>query len=133
MQKLISMWLLGLGLFTSSLYSQSVSLDSFQQIQALNIQKCAVVQVNASWNYQNRVNIEQLDKLCYIAEIDIENKTVGAVIVKEWDIDIVPTIIVLKEGVEVKRFEPGISMSFDEKTIIESIRNSINVCLSFFN
>jgi hypothetical protein len=125
MQKLISMWLLGLGLFTSSLYSQSVSLDSFQQIQALNIQKCAVVQVNASWNYQNRVNIEQLTKLCYIAEIDIENKTVGAVIVKEWDIDIVPTIIVFKEGVEVKRFEPGISMSFDEKTIIESIRKEV--------
>lgn len=125
MQKLISMWLLGLGLFTSSLYSQSVSLDSFQQIQALNIQKCAVVQVNASWNYQNRVDIEQLTKLCYIAEIDIENKTVGAVIVKEWNIDIVPTIIVLKEGVEVKRFEPGISMSFDEKTIIESIRKEV--------
>jgi len=125
MQKLISMWLLGLGLFTSSLYSQSVSLDSFQQIQALNIQKCAVIQVNASWNYQNRVDIEQLTKLCYIAEIDIENKTVGAVIVKEWDIDIVPTIIVLKEGVEVKRFEPGISMSFDEKTIIESIRKEV--------
>lgn len=125
MQKLISMWLLGLGLFTSSLYSQSVSLDSFQQIQALNIQKCAVVQVNASWNYQNRVNIEQLDQLCYIAEIDIENKTVGAVIVKEWNIDIVPTIIVLKEGVEVKRFEPGISMSFDENTIIENIRKEV--------
>jgi len=125
MQKLISMWLLGLGLFTSSLYSQSVSLDSFQQIQALNMRKCAVVQINASWNYQNRVNIEQLDKLCYIAEIDIENKTVGAVIVKEWDIDIVPTIIVLKEGVEVKRFEPGISMSFDEKTILESIRKEV--------
>jgi hypothetical protein len=125
MQKLISMWLLGLGFFTSSLYSQSVSLDSFQQIQALNIRKCAVVQINASWNYQNRVNIEQLDKLCYIAEIDIENKTVGAVIVKEWDIDIVPTIIVLKEGVEVKRFEPGISMSFDEKTILESIRKEV--------
>ena len=125
MQKLISMWLLGLGLFTSSLYSQSVSLDSFQQIQALNIQKCAVVQVNASWNYQNRVNIEQLDKLCYIAEIDIENKTVGAVIVKEWNINIVPTIIVLKEGVEVKRFEPGISMSFDENTIIENIRKEV--------
>ena len=119
------MWLLGLGLFTSSLYSQSVSLDSFQQIQALNIQKCAVVQVNASWNYQNRVDIEQLDKLCYIAEIDIENKTVGAVVVKEWNIDVVPTIIVLKEGKEIKRFEPGISMSFDENTIIEDIKKEV--------
>ena len=125
MKNLISMWLLGLGLFTSSLYSQSVSLDSFQQVQALNIQTCSVVQVNASWNYQNRVKIEQLDKLCYIAEIDIENKTIGAVIAKEWNITIVPTIIVLKEGKEVKRFEPGISMSFDEKTIIEDIKKEV--------
>ena len=125
MKNWISMWLLGLGLCTSSLYSQSVSLDSFQQIQALNIQKCAVVQVNASWNYQNRVKIEQLDNLCYIAEIDIENKTIGAVIAKEWNIKIVPTIIVLKEGKEVKRFEPGISMSFDERTIIEDIKKEV--------
>src|SRR5210317_2513253 len=125
MQKLISMWLLGLGLFTSSLYSQSVSLDSFQQVQALNIHNCAVVQVNASWNYQNRVKIEQLDKLCFIAEIDIENKTIGAVIAKEWNITVVPTIIVLKEGKEVKRFEPGISMSFDENNIIEDIKKEV--------
>jgi len=125
MKNLISMWLLGLGLCTSSLYSQSVSLDSFQQVQALNIQTCSVVQVNASWNYQNRVKIEQLDKLCYIAEIDIENKTIGAVIAKEWNITVVPTIIVLKEGKEVKRFEPGISMSFDEKTIIEDIKKEV--------
>jgi hypothetical protein len=125
MKNWISMWLLGLGLCTSSLYSQSVSLDSFQDVQLLNVQNCAVVQVNASWNYGNRVKIEQLDKLCYIAEIDIEDKTIGATIVKEWDIEIVPTIIVLKEGVEIKRFQPGISMSFDEKTIIEDIKKEV--------
>ena len=125
MKNLISMWLLGLGLFTSSLYSQSVSLDSFQQVQALNIQNCAVVQVNASWNYQNRVRTEQLSQLCYVAEIDIENKNIGATIAKEWNITIVPTIIVLKEGKEVKRFEPGISMSFDERTIIEDIKKEV--------
>jgi len=119
------MWLLVLGLSTSSLYSQSVSLDSFQDVQLLNVQNCAVVQVNASWNYGNRVKIEQLDKLCYIAEIDIEDKTIGSTIVKEWDIEIVPTIIVLKEGVEIKRFQPGISMSFDERTIIEDIRKEV--------
>tara|TARA_B100001094_G_scaffold102571_2_gene98714 strand:- start:18541 stop:18903 length:363 start_codon:yes stop_codon:yes gene_type:complete len=119
------MWLLVLGLSTSSLYSQSVSLDSFQDVQLLNVQNCSVVQVNASWNYQNRVRIEQLDKLCYIAEIDIENKNIGAVIAKEWNITIVPTIIVLKEGKEVKRFEPGISMRFDEKTIINDIRQEV--------
>jgi hypothetical protein len=125
MRNMINMLLLVLGLSTSSLYSQSVSLDSFQDVQLLNVQNCAVVQVNASWNYGNRVKIEQLDKLCYIAEIDIEDKTIGATIVKEWDIEIVPTIIVLKEGVEIKRFQPGISMSFDERTIIEDIRKEV--------
>ena len=122
MKKLIGMWLLGLGLFTSSLYSQSVSLDSFQEVQLLNVQNCSVVQVNASWNYKNRVHIEKLNQICYIAEIDIENKTIGATIAKEWNIKVVPTIIVLDNGKEVKRFEPGISMKFDEDTIIEDIR-----------
>ena len=125
MRNMINMLLLVLGLSTSSLYSQSVSLDSFQDVQLLNVQNCAVVQVNASWNYGNRVKIEQLDKLCYIAEIDIEDKKIGATIVKEWDIKIVPTIVVLKEGVEIKRFQPGISMSFDERTIIEDIRKEV--------
>jgi hypothetical protein len=118
-------WLLGLFLWQSPLYSQSVRLDSFQDVQLLNVQNCSVVQVNASWNYGNRVKIEQLDKLCYIAEIDIEDKTIGATIVKEWGIEVVPTIIVLKEGKEIKRFVPGISMKFDERTIIENIRKEV--------
>jgi len=125
MKNMINMWLLVLGLFTSSLYSQSVSLDSFQDVQLLNVQNCAVVQVNASWNYGNRVKIEQLDKLCYIAEIDIEDKVIGTTIVKEWGIEVVPTIVVLKEGKEIKRFVPGISMKFDERTIIEDIRKEV--------
>src|SRR5210317_139634 len=125
MRNMINMWLLVLGLSTSSLYSQSVSLDSFQDVQLLNVQNCSVVQVNASWNYGNRVKIEQLNKLCYIAEIDIEDKTIGATIVKEWGIEVVPTIIVLKEGKEIKRFVPGISMKFDERTIIEDIRKEV--------
>ena len=125
MKNMINMWLLVLGLSTSSLYSQSVSLDSFQDVQLLNVQNCSVVQVNASWNYGNRVKIEQLNKLCYIAEIDIEDKTIGATIVKEWGIEVVPTIVVLIEGKEVKRFVPGISMKFDERTIIEDIRKEV--------
>ena len=75
MIKYIQSIVLLLGLSTSSLYSQSVSLDSFQGVQLLNVQDYAVIQVNASWNYDNRVKIEQLSSLCYIAEIDIENKT----------------------------------------------------------
>tara|TARA_S200002703_G_scaffold84908_1_gene73276 strand:+ start:109 stop:489 length:381 start_codon:yes stop_codon:yes gene_type:complete len=125
MKKWIGMCILAFGLSTSSLYSQSVSLDNFQEVQLLNIHNCAVVQVNASWNYKNRVHIEKLSNLCYTAEIDIENKTIGATIAKEWNITIVPTIIVLENGKEIKRFEPGISMKFDENTIIESIRKEV--------
>ena len=109
----------------SWLYSQSVNLDSFQKIQALNIQECAVVQVNASWNYQNRVKIEKLADLCYVAEIDLSNKTIGAVVQKEWKIKVVPTIIILKEGTEVMRYEPGISMRFDEKEVFDKIKKEI--------
>lgn len=125
MKKWISMCMLAFGLSTSSLYSQSVSLDSFEEVQLLNIYNCSVVQVNASWNHQNRVHIEKLNNLCYTAEIDIENKTIGATIAKEWDITIVPTIIVLQNGKEVKRFEPDLSMKFNENVIIESIRKEI--------
>jgi thiol-disulfide isomerase/thioredoxin len=118
-------WLLGLFLWQSPLYSQSVNLDSFQQIQALNIQNCAVVQVNASWNYQNRVKIEKLSKLCYVGEIDLSNKQIGAVIQKEWNIKIVPTIIIFENGKEVKRYEPGVSMRFDEQEVFDKIKKEI--------
>ena len=125
MIKYIQSIVLLLGLSTSSLYSQSVSLDSFQGVQLLNVQDYAVIQVNASWNYDNRVKIEKLSSLCYIAEIDIENKTSGDTIAKAWNIKIVPTIIVLKRGEEIKRFEPNISMKFNEKTIIQKIRKEV--------
>ena len=85
----------------SSLSAQSVRLDSFQDVQLLNVQNCSVVQVNASWNHQNRVKIEKLSKICYVAEIDIEDKVIGATIAKEWNIKIVPTIIVLENGKEL--------------------------------
>ena len=118
-------WLLGLFLWQSPLYSQSVRLDSFQDVQLLNVQNCSVVQVNASWNHKNRVRIEQLSNICYVAEIDIEDKVIGATIAKEWNIKIVPTIIVLENGKEVKLFVPGISMRFDERTIIEDVRKEV--------
>jgi len=114
-------WLLGLFLWQSPLYSQSVNLDSFEDVQLLNVQNCAVVQVNASWNYKNRAEIEQLSKLCYVAEIDLTNKVIGAVIQKEWNIKVVPTIIIFENGKEVKRYEPGISMRFDQKEVFDEI------------
>tara|TARA_R110002020_G_scaffold156324_1_gene338389 strand:+ start:1337 stop:1720 length:384 start_codon:yes stop_codon:yes gene_type:complete len=118
-------WLLGLLLWQSPLYSQSVNLDSFAEVQALNVQQCAVVQVNAGWNYQNRVEVEKLAQLCYVAEIDLNNKVIGAVIQKEWNIKVVPTIIILKEGVEVMRYEPGISMRFNQQEVFDKIKKEI--------
>jgi hypothetical protein len=123
--KFISYLVLTLCSSLSWLHSQSVNLDSFDQIQALNIQKCAVVQVNAGWNYQNRVKVEKLANLCYIGEIDLTNKTVGAVIQKDWDIKVVPTIIIFEYGKEVKRFEANLSMKFREEEILNSIRKEI--------
>jgi len=117
-------WLLGLLLFQSPLYTQSVNLDSFEKVQLVKLENCAVVQVNASWNYQNRLAIEKL-KDCYIAEIDLSNRQIGAVIQKEWKVKVVPTIIIFKNGTEVKRFEAGVSMKLDEKSILESIRKEI--------
>ena len=117
-------WLLGLLLSQSPLYSQSVNLNSFEKIQLVKLEECAVVQVNASWNYKNRLAIEKL-KDCYIAEVDLANRQIGAVIQKEWKVKVVPTIIIFKNGTEVKRFEAGVSMKLDEKSILESIRKEI--------
>ena len=117
--------LFGVVLLLSPLHSQSVNLNNFSQVQALNAEECAVVQVNASWNYKNRVRVEKLSELCYVGEIDLTNKNIGAVIQKEWNIKVVPTIIILKQGVEVMRYEAGISMSFDEQEVFNKIKKEI--------
>ena len=124
MRKFILSLCLLLGLSSTWLHSQSVNLNSFQAIQLMSLEECAVVQVNASWNYANRLDIAKL-KDCYIAEVDLTNKTIGAVIQKEWDIKVVPTIIIFQDGKEVKRFEAGISMKFNEQSVLESIRKEI--------
>lgn len=124
MKNMINMWLLGLGLFTSSLYSQSASLDSFQDIQLMKNEFCAVIEVNASWNWSNRIPLEKV-KNCYTGYVDISNKNIGAVIQKEWDITVVPTIIIFEYGVEVKRFEADLSMKFREEEILNKIRQEI--------
>ena len=119
------LWL-GLCLSWSPLHSQSINLDSFEEIQLVKLQECSVVQVNAGWNYQNRVKIEKLSELCYVAEIDLTNKTIGAIIQREWKIKVVPTIIIFQNGTEIMRYEPGISMRFDEKEVFDKIKKEIN-------
>ncbi len=124
MKKWISMLLLWLGLSTSWLQSQSVSLDNFQDIQLMKNEFCAVIEVNASWNWANKIPLEKLEK-CYTGYVDLANKNIGAVIQKEWDITVVPTIIIFEYGVEVKRFEADLSMKFREDEILNSIRREI--------
>ena len=109
----------------SWLHSQSVNLDNFAQIQALNIQKVCSSASKRILESPNRVKIEKLSDLCYVGEIDLNNKTIGAVVQKEWNIKVVPTIIILKEGKEVMRYEPGISMRFDEKEVFDKIKKEI--------
>ena len=124
MKKWISMLLLWLGLSTSWLQSQSVSLDNFQDIQLMKNEFCAVIEVNASWNWANRIPLEKLEK-CYTGYVDLANKQIGAVIQKEWDITVVPTIIIFEYGIEVKRFEADLSMKFRENEILDSIKKEI--------
>ena len=117
-------YLLGICLWLSPLHTQAINLNKFQAIQLMSLEDCAVVQVNASWNFANRLEIEKL-KDCYVAEIDLANKNIGAVIQKEWNIKTVPTIIIFEKGKEVMRFEAGISMKFDENEILRKIRLEI--------
>jgi hypothetical protein len=109
---------------SSWLHSQSTNLDTFQEIQLMKNEFCAVIEVNASWNWQNKVPLEKIEK-CYTGYVDISNKEIGAVIQKEWDIKVVPTIIVFEYGVEVKRFEADLSMKFREDEILNSLRREI--------
>ena len=124
MKKWISILLLWLGLSTSWLQSQSINLDNFQDIQLMKNEFCAVIEVNASWNWANKIPLEKIDK-CYTGYVDLANKQIGAVIQKEWDIKVVPTIIIFEYGQEVKRFEADLSMKFREDEILEKIIREI--------
>jgi hypothetical protein len=118
-------WLwLGLVLSPSYLYSQTINLNNFQDIQLMKNEFCAVIEVNASWNYQNKVALNKLER-CYTGYIDISNKDIGAVIQDKWNIRVVPTIIIFEYGKEVKRFEADLSMKFREDEILKNIRQEI--------
>jgi len=108
----------------SWLHSQSVNLDSFEDIQLTKNEFCAVIEVNASWNWANKIPLEKLEN-CYTGYVDISNKKIGAVIQKDWNIKVVPTIIIFEYGKEVKRFEADLSMKFREDEILNNIRMEI--------
>jgi len=108
----------------STLSAQTVNLDSVQQIQLMKNEFCAVIEVNASWNWKNKVPIEKLEK-CYTAYVDLSNKEIGAIIQNEWNIKVVPTIIIFQYGKEVKRYEADLSMKFHKDEILNKLRDDI--------
>jgi len=108
----------------STLSAQTINLDSVQQIQLMKNEFCAVIEVNASWNWKNKVPIENLEK-CYTGYVDLSNKDIGAIIQNEWNIQVVPTIIVFQYGKEIKRYEADLSMKFHKDEILNKLRNDI--------
>ena len=77
-----------------------VSGVAFSQIQ--------VIHFNAGWNASNDVNwVEDLSD-CKIKWVDIATDTDTG---EKYEIVVVPTIVILHEGEEVKRFQADISFS----------------------
>jgi thiol-disulfide isomerase/thioredoxin len=111
-------------LLLSPLQKQKKNIYTIKYIQITANEFCAVIEVNASWNWENKIPLEKLEN-CYIAYVDLSNKQIGAVIQKEWDIRVVPTIIIFEYGKEVKRFEADLSMKFREDEILNKIRQEI--------
>lgn len=111
-------------LLFSPLSAQTVNLDSVQKIQLMKNEFCAVIEVNASWNWKNRVPIEKLER-CYTGYVDLADKNLGAIIQNEWNITVVPTIIIFEYGKEIARFEADLSMKFHQDEILNKIKNEL--------
>ena len=117
-------WLLGLLLWQSPLYSQG-KLQDLQQIQLLSQDECIIVQVNADWNARAAIDLGKL-KNCKWFNASIDNKEYGAVLANEWKIVSVPTIIMFEYGKEIKRFEAGLSFNLNEEKILKEINEEID-------
>ena len=117
-------WLLGLFLWQSPLYSQG-KLQDLQQIQLLSQDECIIVQVNADWNARAAIDLGKL-KNCKWFNASIDNKEYGAVLANEWNIVSVPTIIMFEYGKEIKRFEAGLSFNLNEEKILKEINEEID-------
>ena len=80
-----------------------------------------VTEFNAEWNATN--NVEWLEKLsdCDIAKVDIMKE---AKLQQKHKVVIVPTIIVFKDGEEIKRYQAD--LSFKMLATRKEIQNFIN-------
>ena len=80
-----------------------------------------ITEFNAEWNAANKV--EWFDKLddCELAKVDI---TKEAELQKKHKVVIVPTIIIFKDGEEIKRYQAD--LSFKMLATRKEIQNFIN-------
>lgn len=80
-----------------------------------------VIQFNANWNTANGVKwLDQLTdckvkEICIVADKDAQSK---------YKIVVVPTIIVLNHGEEVKRYQANIMMQMEAK--LEDVQNLVD-------
>ena len=80
-----------------------------------------VVQFNAGWN--SAADVKWVSELtdCKVKKCDIATDTKAQ---DKWEIVVVPTIIVFKDGEEVKRFQADISFSM--KATLEDVQEVVD-------
>ena len=93
---------------TWRIFAMYILLIIFLLLTGQSSAQVTVAQYNAGWNDAN--GVEWLDKLsdCNIVKVDIVKQPK---LQKKHKIVVVPTIIIFKDGEEVKRFQADISFS----------------------
>ena len=80
-----------------------------------------VIHFNANWNSANDVKwVDDLEN-CKVKHIDIATDTESQ---SKWEIVVVPTILIINEGEEVKRYQADIS--FTMKATFEEVQEKVN-------
>tara|TARA_R100000656_G_C3862177_1_gene110152 strand:- start:5 stop:361 length:357 start_codon:yes stop_codon:yes gene_type:complete len=103
--------------YTLFLFFILLCSDAFGQIN--------IVQYNAEWNDKNKVTwLEKLTDVDKIKYVDIAKNTD---VQKKYEIVVVPTIIIFKDGEEAKRFQADIS--FTMKATREELQEYIDELL----
>ena len=80
-----------------------------------------IVEFWADWNKGNQCNwIKDIDNACSF-RMDLENETA-----KEYDIKVLPTIIVFNNGKEIKRFEGNIRFQLCPKSTARKVKKIVS-------
>ena len=90
-------------------------------IPIMGFSQINVIHFNANWNAANDVKwVNDLEN-CKVKHIDIATDTESQA---KWEIVVVPTILIVNEGEEVKRYQADIS--FTMKATQEDVQEKVN-------